>query len=81
MLCKPARMLRLDGEDGTGVAATGARATLLLFVVFDGFDEGGSFSASDGCGDGEGEKRDRVRYPGKPTHPLARPATGGSDGC
>ena len=55
VLRRPAIMLRFDGEPRVGVAATGARATRLRVALPAGLDEGGWFSASDDCGDCDGE--------------------------
>lgn len=55
-LCKPApSTLRLVGELCTGVVTMGASTTRPVLVLAR-TDEGGWFSASEDCGDGEGER-------------------------
>lgn len=55
-LCKPAAsILRFDGELRAGVAAKGARTTRFALALAGGRDDGGRFSASDDCGDGDGD--------------------------
>ena len=47
-------MFRFDGDRAWGVSAIGASAILLVCVAL-GLEDGGWFSASEDCGDGDGD--------------------------